>query len=65
MYTYIAVGRVSFLCQAEVTYVMIHLLKSPATMINLKPRQNRSMRILDQDVRSRVAEVVRHLLEPI
>jgi Protein of unknown function (DUF5674) len=35
------------------------------SMINLKPRQNRSMRILDQAVRSRVVEVVRHLLEPI
>lgn len=33
------------------------------SLINLKPRQNRSMNIIDGTVRKRVAEVVRALLE--
>lgn len=35
------------------------------SIINLKPRQNRSMLILDYTVRERVAEVVRSLLESL
>ncbi|MEZ4870139.1 MAG: DUF5674 family protein [Caldilineaceae bacterium] len=33
------------------------------SLINLKPRQNRSMTILDAAVRGRVAEIIRDLLE--
>lgn len=33
------------------------------SLINLKPRQNRSMNIVDGTVRERVAEVIRALLE--
>jgi len=35
------------------------------SMINLKPRQNRSMQILSQDIRNRVDEIIRHLLEKL
>lgn len=35
------------------------------SLINLKPRQNRSMEVLDEGIRSRIAEVIRKKLEGV
>ena len=35
------------------------------SLINLKPRQNRSMHVLDEGVRSRIAEVIGEKLEGV